>query len=109
MYKSVEIFLFSFSGEYVCEIETYGSPLDQTSTLEILGKCFAQYKQIVYISREKKWKQNEINAFRGVIFDVKYLFAFLYWFTTVKIYNIYYQHLLCGKGQIIQHCFSLNL
>ncbi len=27
-----------FSGEYVCEIETYGDPKDQTSTLEILGK-----------------------------------------------------------------------
>ncbi|QQP41359.1 Uncharacterized protein FKW44_015705, partial [Caligus rogercresseyi] len=26
----------SDAGEYVCEIETYGSPLDQKSTLEIL-------------------------------------------------------------------------
>lgn len=29
--------LFFPLGEYVCEIETYGSPLSQTSTLEILG------------------------------------------------------------------------
>ena len=108
VYKSVSIFLFSYSGEYVCEIETYGSPLDQTSTLEILGKCFAQYIQIVYISREKKWKQNKIIAFRGVIFDVKYLFAFLYWFTTVKKCNIYYQHLLCGKGQNNSTLFFLE-
>ena len=28
----------SDSGEYVCEIETYGSPIHQTSQLEILGK-----------------------------------------------------------------------
>ena len=28
----------SDSGEYVCEIETYGSPIHQTSRLEILGK-----------------------------------------------------------------------
>lgn len=34
------IYIFSFLGEYVCEIETYGSPLDQTSTLEILGEYF---------------------------------------------------------------------
>ena len=27
-----------FSGEYVCEVETYGSPLHQSSRLEILGK-----------------------------------------------------------------------
>ena len=26
------------AGEYVCEIETYGSPLAQSSNLEILGK-----------------------------------------------------------------------
>ena len=28
----------SDSGEYVCEIETFGSPMHQTSRLEILGK-----------------------------------------------------------------------
>ena len=28
----------SDAGEYVCQIETYGSPLDQRSTLEILGQ-----------------------------------------------------------------------
>ena len=27
-----------FAGEYVCEIETYGSPMHQTSRLEILGE-----------------------------------------------------------------------
>lgn len=25
------------AGEYICEIETYGSPLDQMHTLEVLG------------------------------------------------------------------------
>ena len=29
---------FSLLGTYVCEIETHGSPLHQTSQLEILGK-----------------------------------------------------------------------
>ena len=38
-------FFFSFfvSGDYVCEIETYGSPLSQTSTLEILGEFFIHF------------------------------------------------------------------
>ena len=44
-------------GEYVCEIETYGSPLDQTSTLEILGKCFVQYEQMMSIYQEQKYKR----------------------------------------------------
>ena len=26
------------TGEYICEVETYGAPLDQTHTLEVLGK-----------------------------------------------------------------------
>ena len=30
------------AGEYVCEIETYGAPLDQNSKLEILGKSINQ-------------------------------------------------------------------
>jgi len=32
----------SDAGEYVCEIETYGSPLDQTSTLEILVPAYVE-------------------------------------------------------------------
>ena len=26
------------SGEYICEVETFGAPLDQTHTLEVLGQ-----------------------------------------------------------------------
>ena len=37
------------TGEYVCEIETYGSPLSQTSTLEILGKS-----ELLYLSEKQK-------------------------------------------------------
>ena len=29
---------FFLAGEYVCEIETYGAPMHQTSSLEILGE-----------------------------------------------------------------------
>lgn len=32
----------SDAGEYVCEIETYGSPLDQTNTLEILVPAYVE-------------------------------------------------------------------
>lgn len=27
------------AGEYICEVETYGSPISQISNLEILGEC----------------------------------------------------------------------
>ena len=37
-FKSNCTIFFSLLGTYVCEIETHGSPLHQTSQLEILGK-----------------------------------------------------------------------
>ena len=36
----------SDAGEYVCQIETYGSPLDQRSTLEILGQFSKLFTQM---------------------------------------------------------------
>ena len=40
---------YLFSGEYVCEIETHGSPLHQTSRLEILGECGEFQISFVYL------------------------------------------------------------
>ena len=51
-FPNISYLYFYSLGEYVCEIETYGSPLDQTSTLEILGKCFVQYEQMMPIYQE---------------------------------------------------------
>lgn len=33
-------YIFVFSGDYICELETYGEPIDQTNKLDVLGKFF---------------------------------------------------------------------
>ena len=43
-FKSNCTIFFSLLGTYVCEIETHGSPLHQTSQLEILGKSCSIYE-----------------------------------------------------------------
>ena len=38
------------AGEYVCEIETFGAPVDQISTLEILGELTLEGRRKNYFS-----------------------------------------------------------
>ena len=35
------------SGEYICEVETFGAPLHQTHTLEVLGEWLCIYEQVL--------------------------------------------------------------
>lgn len=43
------------AGEYVCEIETFGSPLAQSSTLEILGKVDLRLLDIGQVDTPRRW------------------------------------------------------
>ncbi len=45
------------AGDYICEIETYGKPVSQTSTLEILGE---RGKIVIYL-----WEMMKMKSFHS--------------------------------------------
>ena len=47
------------AGEYICEVETFGPPLDQLHTLEVLGQYSTHHR---YFRETAQWKRTKLRA-----------------------------------------------